>query len=75
MKHIGYLYIRKVDSIRYDIYQNNNYIFTMIKNKTYKINLPQKFLSLDDKIDLTLYNSENYKEYDKESKNHQVILK
>ena len=39
MKKIGYFYIREVDSIRYDIYQNNINIFALINNKFYKIRI------------------------------------
>jgi len=77
MKHIGYLYIRCIDSIRYDIYQTTDFVFTDITTigKKYKIYLPQKFLSLDDKIHLTLYHSENYEDFEKELKNPPSYIK
>ncbi len=64
MKHIGYFYIRAVDSVRFDIYQNNNNVFTNIRNKIYKLNLPKKYLLLDDKIHITLIDSFEYAEYE-----------
>lgn len=64
MKHIGYFYIRIVDSIRYDIYQNYNNIFVMIKNKTYKLNISQKYLKSDDKIHITMFDGMDYEDYE-----------
>ena len=77
MKHIGYFYIRQVDSIRYDIYQNINNIFTNVKNKLYKINLPNKYLLLNDKIHITLIDAFEYVEYEnllKENKPPNYII-
>ena len=64
MKHIGYFYIRQVDSIRFDIYQNNNNVFTNIRNKIYKLNLPNKYLVSNDKIHITLIDAFEYAEYE-----------
>ena len=63
MKHIGYFYIRPVDSFRFDIYYNNNNIFTNIRNKLYRINLPNKYLLLNDKIHIILIDNFEYVEY------------
>jgi hypothetical protein len=64
MKHIGYFYIREIDSIRYDIYQNNDNIFALIKNKFYKINLPKKYQNLNEKIHITLTDILDYEDYE-----------
>ena len=63
MKHIGYFYIRQVDSIRYDIYQNNDNFFVLVKNKYYKINLPKKYQNLDESVHIVLYDGLDYEDY------------
>ena len=67
MRHIGYLHIRSVDAFKYDIYQDNDIIFSQIKNKSYELNIPQRFVFSQNKIDLVLYNEENYDDYIKTS--------
>jgi hypothetical protein len=64
MKHIGYFYIRLVDSVRFDIYHNKNNIFINIRNKLYRINLPNKYLLLNDKIHIILIDAFGYAEYE-----------
>jgi len=63
MKHIGYFYIREVDSIRYDIYQNNDNFFVLVKNKYYKINLPKKYQNLNESVHIVLYDGLDYEDY------------
>ena len=73
MKKIGYFYIRQIDSIRYDIYQNNINIFALIKNKFYKINLPKKYQNLNKEIHITLIDMmdyENWEDYESHVKNN-----
>ena len=78
MKHIGYFYIRIVDSVRFDIYQNNNNIFSNIRNKLYRINLPNKYLLSNDKIQIILHSDIfEYVEYEnllKENKPPEYII-
>ena len=64
MKKIGYFYIKAIDSIRYDIYQNNDIIYVDYKNHSYKINLPQKYQNLNEKIHITLIDMSDYENYD-----------
>ena len=63
MKHIGYFYIREVDSIRHDIYQNNDNFFVLVKNKYYKINLPKKYQNLNELIHIVLWDALDYEDY------------
>lgn len=63
MKHIGYFYIREVDSIRYNIYQNNDNFFVLVKNKYYKINLPKKYQNLNESVHIVLYDGLDYEDY------------
>lgn len=55
---IGYLRIRLVDSIKYDIYKVNTNIFIIINNNKININLPSEFNN--QKIDMILSMQQTY---------------
>jgi hypothetical protein len=58
---IGYLRIRLVDSIRYDIYKVNSNIFIIINNNKININLPNEFNNQN--IDMILSMHETYEDF------------
>ncbi len=57
---IGYLYIRVVDAIRYEIYRDNLY-FVLINDQKVTINLPEEYKNKS--ISIILSNSHNYDDY------------
>lgn len=54
-KLIGYLYRLPIDSIRYNIYFDNNIYYAEYKNKSYNINLPNEYKNVTDLIHITLF--------------------
>jgi len=69
MNLIGYFHIREVDSIRYNIYKISDTIYVNYKNKMNIINLPKKFMNMNN-INIVLSKVHGYDNYYKEKQDN-----